>query len=59
MDKLSHGEKYSQLKDSYVIFLCLFDPFSENLPVYFFENSCRGDDKITNPAAEQRGMVFS
>ena len=46
MDNLSHGEKYSQLKDSYVIFLCLFDPFSENLPVYFFENICRGDDKI-------------
>ena len=46
MDNLSHGEKYSKLKDSYVIFLCLSDPFSENLPVYFFENICRGDDKI-------------
>ena len=46
MDNLSHGEKYSQLKESYVIFLCLFDPFSENLPVYFFENTCRTDNKI-------------
>ena len=46
MDNLSHGEKYSQLKESYVIFLCLFDPFDGNHPVYFFENSCRDDDKI-------------
>ena len=45
MDNLSHGEKYSQLKESYVIFLCLFDPFSENLPVYFFENTCRFGQK--------------
>ena len=41
MDNLSHGEKYSQLKDSYIIFLCLSDPFDENLPMYFFENTCR------------------
>ena len=46
MDNLSHGEKYIQLKESYVIFLCLFDPFDGNHPVYFFENSCRDDDKI-------------
>lgn len=41
MDNLSHGEKYSQLKDSYIIFLCLSDPFDEKLPMYFFENTCR------------------
>ncbi|MBR6081098.1 MAG: Rpn family recombination-promoting nuclease/putative transposase [Treponema sp.] len=46
MDNLSHGEKYSRLKDSYVIFLCLEAPFKKRLPVYFFENTCRGDDKI-------------
>ena len=40
-DSLARGEKYSRLKDSYVIFLCLSDPFDENLPVYFFENTCR------------------
>ena len=41
MDNLSHGEKYSQLKDSYIIFFCLSDPFDEKLPMYFFENTCR------------------
>ena len=44
MDNLSHGEKYSQLKESYVIFLCLFDPFGEKLPMYFFENTCLEKD---------------
>ena len=34
-DSLARGEKYSRLKDSYVIFLCLSDPFDESLPVYF------------------------
>ena len=41
IDSLARGEKYSRLKDSYVIFLCLSDPFDEKLPVYFFENTCR------------------
>ena len=46
MDNLSQGENYSKLKDSYVIFLCLTPPFKKNRPVYFFENTCRGDDEI-------------
>ena len=45
MDSLSKGENYMRLKDSYVIFLCLKDPFTENLPVYFFENTCRTGEK--------------
>ena len=51
MDNLSHGEKYSRLKDSYVIFLCLEAPFKKRLPVYFFENTCRGDDIKLNDGA--------
>ena len=46
MDNLSRGEKYSKLKDSYVIFLCLEAPFKKSLPVYFFENTCRADPAI-------------
>ena len=45
MDNLSRGENYSRLKDSYVIFLCLDDPFNENLPLYSFENKCLKDGK--------------
>ncbi|WP_294429771.1 Rpn family recombination-promoting nuclease/putative transposase [uncultured Treponema sp.] len=41
MDNLSKGEKYSKLKDSYIVFICLDDIFNKGLPVYFFENLCR------------------
>ncbi len=34
------GAKYSDLKRSFVIFICLVDPFKKNLPVYRFTNRC-------------------
>ncbi len=40
VDSLSSGEDYGELKDGYVIFLCLDDPFAQGLPVYTFENRC-------------------
>ena len=46
MDNLAKGEKYTRLKDSYVVFLCLEDIFHEELPVYFFENLCRQNKSI-------------
>ena len=44
IDNLSRGENYGKLKDSYVIFLCLDDPFGKGLPVYSFENKCPDND---------------
>ena len=41
MDNLYKGEDYDQLKESYIIFLCQFDPFDQNLPCYTFVNTCR------------------
>ena len=46
LDNLSKGEKYSKLKDSYVIFLCLEPPFKKVKPVYYFENMCRDNPEI-------------
>ena len=46
MDNFAKGEKYTRLKDSYVVFLCLEDIFHEELPVYFFENLCRQNKSI-------------
>ena len=46
VDNLSKGENYMRLKDTYIIFLCLDDPFDESLPVYFFENLCLQNRKI-------------
>ena len=46
VDSLEAGESYKTLKDSYVIFLCLGDPFSKGLPVYTFRYCAEEDNSI-------------
>ena len=46
MKILNRREPYRNLKESYVIFLCTQDPFGYGLPVYVFENLCRGNNSI-------------
>ena len=41
VDSLNSGEKYKELKDSYVIFICIKDIFEKGLACYSFENLCR------------------
>ena len=43
LSSLNKGDFYKDLKDSYVIFLCLEDIFHKGLPVYTFENICKED----------------
>lgn len=43
LDQIGRGERYSLLKDSYVVFICDFDPFGDGQRVYWFENTCRGN----------------
>jgi predicted transposase/invertase (TIGR01784 family) len=43
IDSLLKGAVYSELKESYVIFICTSDPFESGLPVYTFERKCRED----------------
>ena len=45
---LKRGEKYDKLKKSYVIFICLFDPFGLGEPVYQFEMYDRNLDLKMN-----------
>ena len=40
---LDKGEHYSNLNDSYIIFLCLFDSVGKDMPLYTFENICLED----------------
>jgi predicted transposase/invertase (TIGR01784 family) len=40
VDSLQKGSDYNQLNDSFVIFLCLHDPFGLGLPLYSFKNVC-------------------
>ena len=44
IDELARGSDFQALKESYIIFICTFDPFGDNLPIYtvrqtFNENS--------------------
>lgn len=41
LNLIERGADYNELKKSYVIFICLSDPFDKNLHIYTFENQCR------------------
>ena len=40
VDCLKSGQPYKELKNSYVIFICIPDIFKKGLPCYSFENLC-------------------
>ena len=46
MDMLKQGMKYRELRKSYVIFICTFDPFGKGLPVYHFTYRCKEDNSL-------------
>ena len=43
---LDKGYSYKALNDSFIIFVCLFDPIGSNRAVYTFENICVEDKSI-------------
>ncbi len=43
---LDRGMEYRKLIDSYVIFLCTFDPFDKNRTIYHFESTCREEKDL-------------
>ncbi len=45
-DMLEKGDKYQELKESFVIFICTFDPFGYGLPCYNFKNICQENKDI-------------
>ena len=46
MDMLKRGMEYRELRQSYVIFICTFDPFGKGLPMYHFTYRCKEDDTL-------------
>ena len=38
MDCLMKGQEYSELKETFIIFICTFDPFGQNQPCYLIQN---------------------
>ena len=43
---IDQGDDYDKLRDSYIIFICLDDPFYQNRSVYTFENLCKEDNDL-------------
>ena len=41
LNLIERGADFNELKKSFVIFICLEDPFKEGLHVYTFENRCK------------------
>lgn len=46
MEILIKGEKYEKLPDTYVIFICDFDPFEEEKYCYTFTNRCFENNQL-------------
>ncbi len=46
IDTLKSGQRYKDLKTSFVIFICVDDIFGNGLPKYTFENLCQEDPNI-------------
>ena len=45
-DNLLKGQHYSELPQSYVIFICNYDPFNSDLPIYTFKNYCEENKNL-------------
>ena len=46
IDFLSPGHEYTELRNNYIIFICLNDIFKKGLPVYTFRNRCDEDPSV-------------
>ena len=46
VEHLAAGEQYDQLPDSYIVFICMFDPYGKGLHKYEFRELCRQDPAL-------------
>jgi len=46
VNDLEQGEAYDSLRKNIVIFICTFDPFKKNLPLYNFTYTCNQDKDL-------------
>lgn len=57
-DSLLKGADYSELKESYIIFICLDDPFSFGLPAYTFERKCK-ENSLVDLGDKTHHVIFN
>ena len=59
LNYLETGNEYRNLVDSYIIFICSFDPFGKGFCCYEFENNCSGYEEITGlPLGDGRKILI-
>ena len=46
LNSIEKGGEYADLPNTYIIFICKFDPFSNDLPCYSFSNICHEDNNL-------------
>ena len=46
LNLIQSGSPYAKLKRSYVIFICMNDPFGRNCPIYTFDSMCHEVDGL-------------
>ena len=62
INSLPKGESYKNLKESYIVFVCSFDPFNHSNLIYTFRNKCieiedlELDDKATKIFLNAKGI---
>ena len=56
MDVLGKGHDYTELNPSYIIFICTFDLFQRNFPIYTFDQRCLED--ISLSLGDQATKIF-
>lgn len=63
LDLISSGGYYTELKKTYIIFICTFDPFSDKRHLYTFENRCQENpslalgDEVTKIFLNTKGKI--
>lgn len=56
MDLISAGEPYTLLKNTFIIFICTFDPFGEGRHTYTFQNTCQENPQL--PLNDETTKIF-
>ena len=46
LNTIEKGETYNSLKESYIIFICTFDPFEKGLSKYTFKPMCKENNEL-------------
>ena len=56
LNMIEHGMDYKELRQSYVIFICKFNPFDGKRHFYTFENTCKEEQEL--PLGDGTAKIF-